>query len=45
MDIIMIILCILHLCGCLSGTALAIYGIVFACVVALDAILRKMRGD
>lgn len=41
MDIVMIILAILNLCGVVSGTAVSIYGIVFACIVALAAILRK----
>lgn len=43
MDVVMIILAILNLCGVVSGTAVSIYGIVFACVVALAAIARK-RG-
>ena len=43
MDIVMIILAILNLCGVLSGTVVSIYGIVFACAVALAAILRE-RG-
>lgn len=41
MDIVMIILAILNLCGVVSGTAVSIYGIVFACIVALAAILHK----
>ena len=40
MDIVMIILAILNLCGVVSGTAVSIYGIVFACVVAIAAIFK-----
>ena len=43
MDIVMIVLAILNLCGVVSGTVISIYGIVFACIVMLDAILRKRR--
>jgi hypothetical protein len=40
MDIVMIVLAILNLCGVISGTVVSIYGIVFACVVAIAAVLR-----
>ena len=43
MDIAMIVLAILNLCGVVSGTVVSIYGIVFACVVAIAAFLRE-RG-
>ena len=43
MDLGMLILCILYLCGTVSGTVVAIYGIVFACVVALGTIIREME--
>lgn len=43
MDLGMIILCILYLCGTVSGTVLAIYGIVFACMVGLGSIIREME--
>ena len=43
MDIGMIVLAILNLCGVVSGTVVSIYGIVFACVVAIAAFLRE-RG-
>lgn len=43
MDLGMLILSILYLCGTVSGTVVAIYGIVFACVVALGAIIREME--
>lgn len=45
MDLAMIILAILNLCGVVSGQVVSIYGIVFACVVALGAIIRKMNGE
>lgn len=41
MDVGMIVLAILNLCGVVSSTTVSIYGIVFACVVMLAAILRK----
>mgnify|MGYP007038177725 CR=1 FL=1 len=43
MDIVMIVLAILNLCGVVSGTAVSIYGIVFACVVMIATLLRD-RG-
>lgn len=43
MDIVMIILAILNLCGVVSGTAVSIYGIVFVCAMTLDAILFEQR--
>ena len=43
MDIVMIVLAILNLCGVVSGTVVSIYGIVFACAVAIVAILKN-RG-
>ena len=43
MDLVMIVLAILNLCGVVSGTVVSIYGIVFACVVALAALANK-RG-
>ena len=43
MDIVMIVLAVLNLCGVISGTVVSIYGIVFACVVAIAAFLRD-RG-
>ena len=43
MDIGMIVLAILNLCGVVSGTVVSIYGIVFACVVAAGAIIRWME--
>ena len=43
MDIVMIVLAILNLCGVVSSTAVSIYGIVFACVVMIAAILKE-RG-
>lgn len=43
MDIAMIVLAILNLCGVVSGTVVSIYGIVFACVVALASFLKN-RG-
>jgi hypothetical protein len=45
MDIVMIVLAILNLCGVVSGQVVSIYGIVFACIVALSAIIRKMQGE
>ena len=43
MDLVMIVLAILNLCGVVSGTAVSIYGIVFACMVAIGSIIRKME--
>lgn len=43
MDLVMIVLAILNLCGVVSGTAVSIYGIVFACVVAIATALKD-RG-
>ena len=43
MDLAMIVLAILHLCGTVSGTVVSIYGIVFACAVAIAAYIRD-RG-
>ena len=43
MDIVMIVLAILNLCGVVSGTVVSIYGIVFACAVAIAAFLKD-RG-
>lgn len=43
MDLAMIVLAILNLCGVVSGTVVSIYGIVFACAVAIASLLRK-RG-
>ena len=40
MDIVMIVLAILNLCGVISGTVVSIYGIVFACAVAIAALLK-----
>lgn len=41
MDIAMIVLAILNLCGVVSGTVVSIYGIVFACMVLIAASLKK----
>lgn len=41
MDIVMIVLAILNLCGVVSGTVVSIYGIVFACAVAIATILKN----
>ena len=43
MDLVMIVLAILNLCGVVSGTVVSIYGIVFACTVAI-ALFLKERG-
>ena len=43
MDIVMIVLAVLNLCGVISGTVVSIYGIVFACMVALVSFLHN-RG-
>jgi len=43
MDIGMIVLAILNLCGVVSGTVVSIYSIVFACVIVI-ATLLKDRG-
>lgn len=43
MDLAMIVLAILNLCGVVSGTVVSIYGIIFACVVAIATFLRE-RG-
>lgn len=43
MDFVMIVLSILNLCGVVSSTALAIYGIVFGMVVMIGAI-AKLKG-
>ena len=43
MDIAMIVLAILNLCGVVSGTVVSIYSIVFACAVALVSSLKN-RG-
>ena len=43
MDLVMIVLAILNLCGVVSGTVVSIYGIVFACVVAIFSFLKD-RG-
>lgn len=40
MDLVMIVLAILNLCGAVSGTIVSIYGIVFACAVAIAAFLK-----
>ena len=44
MDLVMVILSILYLCGCVSGTALAVYGIVFGIVSFLAALIKVLRG-
>lgn len=41
MDIAMIVLAILNLCGVVSGTVVSIYGIVFACAVSIAAFLKR----
>ena len=41
MDIAMIVLAILNLCGVVSGTVVSIYGIVFACMVTIASLLKK----
>ena len=43
MDIAMIVLAILNLCGVVSSTVVSIYGIVFACMVAIASFLKN-RG-
>lgn len=40
MDIAMIVLAILNLCGVVSGTVVSIYGIIFACAVIITAFLK-----
>ena len=45
MDLAMIVLAILNLCGVVSGTTVSIYGIVFACMVILGAVIRKIDGE
>ena len=44
MDAGMIILSILYLCGCISGNVIAIYGIVFGCVVFIASLAKAIRG-
>ena len=41
MDIAMIVLAILNLCGVVSGTVVSIYGIIFACVVFIAAFQNR----
>jgi len=41
MDIVMIVLAILNLCGVIPGIVVSIYGIVFACVVAIAAFAKR----
>ena len=43
MDLGMLVLAILNLCGVVSGTVVSIYGIVFACVVMIGVFLKD-RG-
>jgi len=43
MDIAMIVLAILNLCGVVSGTVVSIYSIIFACAVTIASFL-KGRG-
>ncbi len=43
MDLVMIVLAILNLCGVVSGTTVSIYGIVFAVIVMVSALIREME--
>ena len=43
MDLAMIVLAILNLCGVVSGQVVSIYGIVFACMVVIGSTIRKME--
>ena len=43
MDLAMIVLAILNLCGVVSGQVVSIDGIIFACMVAVGSIIRKME--